>query len=49
MITGYLEEAFIKEVTDSGIDQVFIVRNLPKRLVYQEVAKMVQRIDRDGY
>lgn len=50
MISGYLDEAFIKEASmTTKDDYVFIVRNLPKRLVYQEVPKMVQRIDRDGY
>jgi hypothetical protein len=49
MITGTIDEVMIKEMTNRGIDMVFIVRNLPKRLIYQEVPKMVQRIDRDGY
>ena len=49
MITGNIEEVMIKEMTNSGIDMVYIVRNLPKRLLYREVPKMVQRVDRDGY
>lgn len=49
MIQGYLDEVLIKAVTDAGIDMVYIVRNLPKRLLYREVPKMVQRLDRDGY
>lgn len=49
MITGTLDEVFIKEVNDLGTDKVIIVRNLPKKLIYQEVRKMVQRVDRDGY
>lgn len=49
MITGYLDEVFVKAVTETGIDMVFIVRNLPKKLIYREVPKMVQRVDRDGY
>lgn len=49
MIKGTLDEVFIKEMTNRGIDTVYIVRNLPKRLIYQEVPRMVQRIDRDGY
>lgn len=44
-----LPEVFIKEQHDSGIDQVIIVRNLPKHLIYRKVHKMVQRYDRDGY
>lgn len=44
-----LQEVFIKEQHESGIDQVFVVKNLPKHLIYGKVAKMVQRYDRDGY
>lgn len=44
-----LEEVFIKEQHESGIDRVFIVKNLPKHLIYRKVPKMVQRYDRDGY
>ncbi len=44
-----LNEVFIKELHESGIDQVFYVQNLPKRLIYRQVPKMIQRIDRDGY
>lgn len=44
-----LKEVFIKELHESGIDHVFYVENLPKRLIYRQVPKMVQRIDRDGY
>jgi hypothetical protein len=44
-----IPEVLIKEVTNAGVDKVFIVKNLPKRLIYHKVAKMVQRYDRDGY
>lgn len=44
-----LNEVFIKEQNESGIDQVFVVKNLPKHLLYHKVPKMVQRYDRDGY
>lgn len=44
-----LPEVFIKEQHESGIDQVMVVRNLPKHLIYRRVPKMVQRYDRDGY
>lgn len=44
-----LKEVFIKELHESGIDQVFVVKNLPKHLIYRRVPKLVQRIDRDGY
>lgn len=49
MITGTIDEVFIKEVTDAGIDMVSIVRNLPKKLIYDEVPATVTRYDRDGY
>ena len=49
MIDGYLDEVFIKAVTDSGIDMVFILRNLPKKFIYREVPKTVTRYDRDVY
>lgn len=45
----YIAEVLIKEQHESGIDQVFIVKNLPKHLLYRKVAKMVQKYDRDGY
>lgn len=44
-----LKEVFIKEQHESGIDQVIVVKNLPKHLLYHKVPKMVQRYDRDGY
>jgi len=44
-----IPEVMIKEQHDSGIDLVFVVKNLPKHLVYHKVPVMVQRIDRDGY
>lgn len=44
-----LQEVFIKELHESGIDQVFIVKNLPSKFIYRRVPKMVQRVDRDGY
>lgn len=44
-----LKEVFIKELHESGIDQVFYVQNLPKRFIYHLVPKMVTRYDRDGY
>lgn len=44
-----IKEVFIKEIHESGIDMVYYVQNLPKRLIYQKVPKMVQRYDRDGY
>jgi len=49
MITGYLDEVFIKEMNEAGTDMVYIVRNLPKALIYQEVAKRIPRVDREGY
>lgn len=45
----FLKEVFIKELHESGIDQVFIVHNLPSKFIYRRVPKMVQRVDRDGY
>ena len=44
-----IPEVFIKEVANTGVDKVIIIKNLPKRLIYQKVVKMVQRVDRDGY
>lgn len=44
-----LQEVFIKEQHESGIDRVFYVQNLPKKFIYHKVPKMVQRYDRDGY
>lgn len=44
-----LKEVFIKELHESGVDRVFYVCNLPKRLIYRSVPKMVVRYDRDGY
>lgn len=44
-----LKEVFIKEQHESGIDLVFVVKNLPKHLIYRKVPLMVQRYDRDGY
>lgn len=44
-----LNEVLIKEITDAGIDKVFYVQNLPKRLIYMKIPKMVTRYDRDGY
>lgn len=44
-----IKEVLLKELHESGIDQVFFVQNLPKRLIYRKVPKMVQRYDRDGY
>lgn len=44
-----IKEVFIKELHESGIDQVYYVQNLPKKFIYHKVPKMVQRIDRDGY
>jgi hypothetical protein len=44
-----LQEVFIKELHESGIDQVFYVQNLPKKFIYHKVPKMVVRYDRDGY
>jgi hypothetical protein len=44
-----LKEVFIKEFHESGVDRVFYVQNLPKRLIWRKVPKMVVRYDRDGY
>jgi hypothetical protein len=44
-----LPEVMIKEVSNTGVDKVVIVRNLPKKFIYQKVVKMVQKFDRDGY
>jgi len=49
MIEGTIEEVFIKEVADTGIDMVMIVRNLPKKLIYREVPVEVTQYDRDGF
>jgi hypothetical protein len=45
----YLDEVFIKAMVDSGIDQVLIVKNLPKHLIYTWAPAQVIRYDRDGY
>lgn len=44
-----LQEVFIKELHESGVDRVYYVQNLPKRFIYHKVPKMVVRYDRDGY
>lgn len=44
-----LPEVFIKELHESGVDQVYYVQNLPKKFIYHKVPKMVTRYDRDGY
>jgi hypothetical protein len=49
MAEEVLDEVLVKELHESGIDQVFVIKNLPKRLVYHKVPLMVQRYDRDGY
>lgn len=49
MIEGYVKEVLIKEMTPQGVDKVFVVRNLPKHLLYREVPVTVTRYDRDGY
>jgi hypothetical protein len=45
----YLDEVFIKAMVDSGIDQVLIVKNLPKHLIYTWAPAQIPRYDRDGY
>ena len=44
-----LNEVFVKEVNEAGIDRVVVLKNVPRRLFYRWVPKMVQRVDRDGY
>lgn len=49
MITGNLDSVLIKAITNTGLDMVFVVRNLPKRLIYTEVPSTDTIYDRDGY
>lgn len=44
-----ISDVLVKEQHESGIDRVFIVKNLPRHFLYRKVAKMVQKYDRDGY
>jgi len=49
MIDGYIDEIMIKEISNLFPDKVIVIRNLPKRLVYEERVKMVSKKDREGY
>ncbi len=48
-ITEILDEVFIKEVGDDGIDRVSFVQNVPRRFFYAETPKMVMKRDKEGY
>jgi len=49
MLDGHIDEVLIKVISNLHPDMVMIVRNLPARLLYQTVPKMVLKKDRDGY
>lgn len=44
-----LDEVFLKESNEMGQDRVVILKNVPRRLFYRLVPKMIQKYDRDGY
>jgi len=44
-----IDEVFIKEVRENGIDYVSFVRNLPRHFVYEQVPKMIMKVDKEGY
>lgn len=44
-----LREVLIKKVGNKLHDKVLIVENLPRKFLFEQTRKMVQRIDRDGY
>lgn len=46
---GHIDEVLIKVISNLHPDMVMIVRNLPAKLLYQKVPKMVIKRDRDGY
>lgn len=44
-----LEEVFVKEVSEDGIDRVSFVLNVPRHFIYQQTPKMIMKRDKEGY
>lgn len=44
----YINEVVIREVPPQGKDKAFVLTNLPKKFIFQPVAKLVPKRDRDG-
>lgn len=43
------KEVLVKKCGNRRHDQVMVIENLPRKFLFEQTRKMIQRIDRDGY
>ena len=48
-IKEVLDEVFVKEVRENGVDYVSFVKNVPRTFIYQQTPKMIMKRDKEGY